>query len=464
MFAASDGRIYDVSVAGGQAVVQSGLTSDRWQYVNFTPFGAHTVIHLGNGIDPLIQYDGISNTWSNPAITGLPVGFTTASIIAVHAAKRRLWYTLVGSTIAAFMPTDAITGPIAGTVDMGDLWVRGGYLVGVASWTIDGGAGPQDYVVFLSSRGEISIFQGTDPTNASAWALVGTFQIAPPISRRCFVRIGSEVAILTLQGIIPISQVLPFDPSADRSVSLTARIQNAMAQVTAASQTLFGWQMLTYPAQQLFFLNVPLTERSDQNQYVMNMLTGAWTEFSGWNAGCFEIYNDKLYFGGNTGEINQAYTGGSDYNQSIIADVQCAFNWFENPGRTKRMTMVQPLLVLGGGSFSPTLAVDTDFLASNATAPVTTTIASGSLWDKAKWDVDAWSGGNTNFISWLTVDALGHAMAIRMRANINLTPNEIGVFDVGIFDTALFDAGFSINAPIVQINAFNSILELGGAI
>ncbi len=461
MFAATDGSFVDVSIPPVTSAnfLVSGLTSDRWQYVNFTPSSATTVLQCVNGHDTLRQFDG--TTWSIPSITGISGG--TNSIININAQKRRLWYILNNSTVAAYMPTDAITGPIAGTQDLGALWTKGGYLVQMFSWTVDGGSGPQDYACFISSRGQISIYSGVDPTNANVWALVGTFDISPPIGRRCALRVGSDVAIITEAGVIPLSQALPFDPGADRSIAITARIQNAMSQAAMNAKTNFGWQMISFPAQTLAVLNVPLVEDNTQQQFVMNELTGAWCQFIGWNANCFEIFNDKLYWGGNVGDINEGYVGSSDGGVPIPADMQCAYNWLDEPGKVKRMTMVQPLLTLGG-NLTPTMAVDTDFNTSSAQAPVATLIG-GSAWDVAIWDSSIWPFLSVNFIQWLSVDAIGHAHAIRMRVNIT-SPNIIffGEFDIGVFDSAEFDAGSGTLLPLLQVNAFNAIYESGGAI
>ena len=462
MFAASGSAIYDAS-AGGSSFpsVVTGLTSARWQYTNFTNTGDTSVIQCVNGSDQLHQYDGSS--WTTPSITGLPGG-TTAGIIGIYAQKNRLWYIMNESQQVAFMPVGANTGAIAGTLNFGQLWSMGGYLMAMADWTIDGGNGPQDYAAFISSRGQITLYAGTDPTNASAWSLVGTFAVAPPIGRRCFTSVGSDVAIITLAGVLPISQVLPFDPSADRSTALTARIQNALAVAAAQAQNNFGWQLITFPAQQLVVLNVPLIESTSQQQYVMNALTGAWCQFTGWNANCFEIFNENLYWGGNDGTVNQGYLGASDFANPIAADMQCAFNWLDEPGRVKRMTMIQPLLNVSG-NVTPTLAVDTDFMTSTATAPLST-IQGGALWDVALWDVSVWPTQQVNYISWLSVDAIGHALAVRLRVNVAspVSPG-YGIFDVSRFDSGFFDITNSDpNIPLLQVNAFNSISELGGAI
>lgn len=461
LFAAAGDSIYDASTYGSTTAVLTGLSSARWQYINFTPGNGTTVIQLCNGVDTLRQWNG--TIWSIPAITGLPGGRNTTDIINIAAQKRRLWYILKDSSIASFMPTDAINGAIAGSQDFGALWAKGGYLVSMAAWTLDGGSGPQDYAVFISSRGQVTLYAGTDPTNASLWTLVGTFDIAPPISRRCMLRVGSDIAVITQQGVIPISQALPFDPSADRSVAITARIQNAMAQASQNSKDLFGWQLISYPNEQLAILNVPVAENSSQVQYVMNALTGAWCRFTGWNSNCYEIFGDNLYWGGNTGEVNLGYVGLTDMGQPITIDMQCAFNWFEEPGKIKRMTMIQPLLTVDG-SLTMSLSVDADFQTSTAVDPITF-IAAGSEWDVSLWDVNVWDSGATTYTSWLSVQVIGHALAVRSRSQISVpTTGSLSAFDFGVFDTAVFDGSVNGTAAILKVNAFNSIIETGGVI
>jgi hypothetical protein len=463
LFAASGGTIWNVSDYGQADVVATRLTGDRWQYVgNFTPSGAPTVLQAVNGINPLQQWNG--TVWTEPSITSLNGSDTTAVFINIYAQKQRLWYIKKNSTIVYFMPTAAISGAVAGYQDFGPLFTKGGYLIAMADWTIDGGNGPQDYAAFISSQGQIALYSGTDPTNSSAWSLVGVFSIAPPIGYRCVTQIGSDVGIITQQGVLPISQVLPFDPSADRSVAITARIQNAMAQATQAYGTNFGWQIIPFPLQQLLIVNVPISEDEQQEQFVMNTLTGAWCMFSGWNANCFEIFNNNLYFGDNDGNVWQAYSGLADGTVGVALDMQCAFNWFDEPGKEKRMTMIQPLLTTQG-NINLSLSVDTDFATSQAFNSISLT-AAGVTWDSAIWDKSLWPSGSTNFTNWLSVEALGHCFAARM--NFVLPPNNnsalLSVFDTAQFDSATFDGTPNGTAIVLQVNAFNALLETGGVI
>ena len=460
MFAATDQQIFEVSQPAMQNVMASGFTSNRWQYTNFTPPGGTTVIQLVNGVDPLQMFNG--TTWSAPSITGFPNGLSTAQISNIYATKQRLWYVMKNTTIVAFMPVGNITGAIAGFQDFGTLFSRGGTMVAVFDWTIDGGEGPSSYTGFISSEGQIALYQGVDPTNTSLWSFVGTFDMAPPIGFRCATKIGSDVALITYQGLLQISQALPYDPSADRSAALTARIQNAMNLAVQMAKSAFGWQFLTFPLQQLGIMNVPAIENVQQVQFVINMLTGAWCRFTNWNANCWELFNQQIYFGDNTGNVNIAYQGGADLVTAIPTDMQCAFNWFDDPGREKRMTMVQPIMT-ADGAIAPSIAIDADF-ATSAASQTAQAINPGATWDNAVWDQDVWGGGLIQVTDWLSADGLGKALAVRMGTNVTPTgPGASSTFDHATFDNAVFD-GVGPTPVTLQINAFNAIMELGGFI
>jgi hypothetical protein len=466
LFAGSNTDIYDCSTNGIPSLVYSASTSDKFQYVNFTPsLGANYLLCV-NGLDAnLLSYNGTA--WSVQTITG-----TSAVFIGINIFKRRVWLIPVNSTVAYFLGTDAISGA-ATAQDLGPFMSKGGYLLAMGTWTIDGGQGPDDMAVFLTSMGQAIIYKGTDPTNANAWALVGVFDLPTPIGRKCMCRLGSDLLIITNQGVLPLSQALPFDPSASRSVAVTNRIQNAMTTAAQQYQNNFGWQFITFPQQYLLLMNIPQVENSTQIQYVQNALTGAWTQFTGWNANCFEIFNESLYFGDNTGNVNLAYTSGLDLVSPIVADVQCAFNYLDDPGRLKNANMVRPFLV-ADGTLTPTIQIDVDFATATVSAPVTILTPGGAVWDSSLWDAAIWSTGIVTVLNWLSCNALGTALAIRMIVNLAgggsaTAVAQTSVFDTGVFDTAIFDGNGSVvasgrNIPILQINAFELALEYGGPV
>ena len=469
LFAVTGGRVHDVSVAGTPVQQSIGpFGNSRWQYLNFTPPQGASYLAMVNGGDGYYLYTG--GVWSQPTVTGVsPLLFTN---IGNH--KQRLWFVEKDSTRAWYLPVGGIQGA-ANAIDFGPLWNKGGHLVATGTWTIDGGLGPDDYFCAVSSRGQLALYKGTDPSNASAWDLVGVFDFPPPIGNRCFCRVGSDLWMISLEGVIPVSQGLPFDPSAVRSVAITTRIQNAMLQAAAAYQNNFGWEMITFPAESLAFLNVPTQTNVQQQQFVTNMMTGAWFNRIGWNFNTFAIFNDKLYAGDNAGGVHRAFQGVADLVSPIAATMECAFNYFAQPAgagglhgisqsRLKRITMVQPMMVTSG-AITPSIAVATDFNPAGIAAPAITSLSqAGAKWDVALWDSSYYASGNSSVLQWLTVSGLGRAIALQMAVNVAPAgPGAGAVFDTGVFDTAVFD-GYSGQTQTLQVNGFNVQLEQGAVI
>lgn len=465
MFAASGSIIYEVSTYGIFTSVVTAQSNARWQYINFTPAGGSTYIYAVNGANNPLIFDG--TTWTNPAITGV----LNSSLVNINVHKRRIWFIQANTTKAWYLGTDAIQGP-ALEFDMGAWMTKGGTLLAMGTWTVDGGNGPDDLAVFITTKGQAIVFKGTDPSNANAWALVGVFNLPDAISSRCFCSMGSDLLIITLEGLLPASKALPFDPSGVRSVALTNRIQNAMLNAAQMGQNLFGWQAMTFPKQSLLILNVPQQENTAQVQFVMNSITGAWCKFTGWNANCFELFNDSLYFGDNDGNVNLAYAGALDLVSPIPSVIKCAFNPFDDPGRTKYMSMIRPMMVADGTLF-PGLGVDVDFGDDAIVSPVITLNPIGGIWDSAIWDSSLWGSGAITVINWLTTGAIGTFLSVKMSINLGGTNSSTvvsnSVFDTGVFDEMIFDGNGQIlqsgtGIPILQINAFEALMEFGGAI
>jgi hypothetical protein len=459
LFAACGDNIYNVSNQANPSLATGGFSNNRWQYINFDVPGGSNYLYIVNGSDSPQLYDG--NVWTQPTITGGPAQSTFNNI---HAHQNRIWLIPNNSKVIWYLGASAITGAVSGSLDLGALMTEGGYVVAMGTWTYNGGNGPQNLAVFMTSRGQCIIYAGTDPTSSSTWTLVGVFLLPPPLGTRCFQQIGSDLGVITLQGVLPLSQTLQLDTGAVRQVAITGRIQNAMLQAAATFQNNFGWQLISYPAQGLLFLNVPQETNESQVQYVQNFLNGAWTQFQGWNANCFEIFNDLLYFGDNAGNVMNAYQGPADLVSPIVADLQCAFNYFGAPGRIKRMTMIQPMLTTGG-TIVPTLGVDIDFGTSTITAAVSSFLASGAIYDTSTYDNSFYAQGPLPQSVWQSVTAEGHALAVRMKVNVLPTGGgSNSVFDTGTFDNMVFDGFQGQQASILQINAFNAVIELGNYI
>ena len=76
---------------------------------------------------------------------------------------------------------------VAGTVanfPLGAVFGRGGRLVAGGTLTHDGGSGPDDYTVFVTSEGEVAVYAGSNPGNADEWAKVGCWFVGEPVGDR----------------------------------------------------------------------------------------------------------------------------------------------------------------------------------------------------------------------------------------------------------------------------------------
>jgi hypothetical protein len=100
------------------------------------------------------------------------LGVTSSDLINVASYKSRLWFVEKDSTKAWYLGVSSISGA-ATSLELGDKFRRGGKLLLIGAISRDAGNGAQDVICFVSSKGEIVIFQGSDPADANNWSQVG---------------------------------------------------------------------------------------------------------------------------------------------------------------------------------------------------------------------------------------------------------------------------------------------------
>jgi hypothetical protein len=431
MFAVTDGDIFDVSASGaGVATSETGLGNDRWQYVNFTTSGGK-FLWACNGTDAPRHYNG--SVWAQPSITGI----TATDIINVNAHKNRLWFVLKDSTKAAYLATGSIAGA-ATTFELGGLFTKGGFLVAMATWTRDGGAGPDDLAVFLSSRGQVAVYAGTDPAAANTWELIGVYEVGPPIGYRCFTKVGADLMLVNLDGVLPLSKGLVLERSAQQQVTITLNINSAMNEAARSYKGNFGWEMTPYAKGTMAILNVPIEQGARQVQYVMNTITGAWCDFDGMNANCWAVFKDNLYFGGNDGVVYQADVGGVDVAAAIDAVGQGAYNFYGSMGTLKQWKMMQPLITTDSDT-RPAVGLSTDFKDNAALGTPSASILDSALYDVAVYDTDVYAIEGRTVADWTSVSGVGQCASIHFRAQTG-----------------------SDSEVVMRLNGFNVIHENGG--
>lgn len=386
LFAANNGSIYDVSSSGavGAAAV-SGLSSNRWQQTMFATTGGQFLV-IANGADSVRNYDGSS--WSTPSITNV----TSSTLVHVVAHKSRLWFTQLATADLWYLPVSSIAGA-AVKFPVGGLLTKGGYVMACGTWSVDSGSGMDDLFVIWSSEGEILVYQGTDPSSSTTWALVGRYDGGRPVARRCMFAVGGDLALLTEDGVLPISSLMKADRAVASDKALTKKIRQAWVDATERARGEFGWQMISHPVRNMAILNVPASGSDPIYQYVMNTITGAWCRFKGQDASCWGHYDNKIYFGGTDGTVYQADTGGTDNGGTISAVCLPSYMHLTSRGRLKHVKMVQPIYTTDVIAPGPNVSIAVDYeLPVNVGSGST---ASGGFftWDVSEWDgPDIWFG------------------------------------------------------------------------
>ena len=407
LFAVNSGDVYDITSTGavGSAVV-SGLNSDQMQQVQIGTAGGHFLIGV-NGNDTPITYNGSS--WSTASISGP----TSSNLIWCNLHQRRLWFGEKDSMTAWYLPVNSISGT-ASYFSMAALASLGGYIMAMGTWTRDGGAGTDDVAVFLTSEGEAIVYQGTDPSSADTWSLVGVFRIGRPIGRRCMIKAGADLIMVTQDGFVTASSILSIDRSQARKVALSSQINKAVNDAQRTYSSSYGWQPIIYPKAAMLMVNIPQGSTT-YHQYVFNTITGAPCRFTGLNARCWGLKGENIFFGGIDGKVYQFDTVGGDNGSNINGDALQAFSYFRSPGSNKAFKLVEPIFQSDG---NPNAAIDlyTDFTVSPPTSdPTPSASTNAAKWGVSKWGSGTWGADDQIYRGWRGIRGRGRSAALRVR-------------------------------------------------
>lgn len=408
LLAAAGTKIWDVTTAGAATAKASSLTNARWQHVMH---GER--LCMVNGADLPKQYNG--SAVSNMSLSGA----TLSSMIGIASHQQRLWMIEKNTLSAYYLPANAISGLLT-EVDLTPYCKLGGTLSAIGTWTRDGGDGPDDLIVYLTSEGQAVIFAGTNPASATTWSLIGVFEVGKPLGRRCLVKVGADLIAITEDGFLRLSQVLSTG-RANAALALSDKIQTAVNAATRMYESNHGWQAVLYAHANMAIFNVPLIEKDTAHQYVVNTQTGAWARFKGMDANCWATLGDDLFFGGNDGVVYQADSGGDDNGAEIAADGKQAFSYLGAPGLKKQFMMVRPVLASAGG-ISPAVEINTDFADRVPSATPTTVGGEGPPWDTTDWDVSDWGNDAEIAASWVDVSGIGYSVSLRIRVASETVP------------------------------------------
>jgi hypothetical protein len=393
----------------GNRVTISGATANDYNgtYV-ITVTGANTFTYT-MATTPAANAT-VVGTYTVIGITGV----NSNKFVNVNLFKNRLYFTEEDSLNCWYLPVDSIGG-VASPLYFGGIARNSGYLQAMGTWTIDAGQGADDYAVFVTSMGEVIVYNGTDPDNADTWLLKGVWQLGQTFSRRCFFKWSGDLLLLTQDGLVPLASALQ-SSRLDPRIALTDKIYFAVSQAATTYYAQFGWQINYFASENMLILNIPIPNGIEQ--YVMHTITKSWARFTGIQGYCWEVSGDAdMHFGGN-GFVGTFYSALADDENNITATAQQAYSYFDSPGQLKRFTLVRPILQSTGGVPNVLCGISVDFDTQSQLGAVqfNPNTQTEGIWDTAKWDRNVWAGGLITTKIWQGVTGIGYTGSVNLNA------------------------------------------------
>jgi hypothetical protein len=352
----------------------------------------------------------VMGTYTTIGITGV----NSNTFINVNLFKNRLYFTQKDTLNCWYLPVDSIGG-VASPLYFGSIARNAGYLQAMGTWTLDAGQGADDYAVFVTSMGEVIVYNGTNPDNADTWQLKGVWQLGQTFSRRCFFKWSGDLLLLTQDGLVPLASALQ-SSRLDPRINLTDKIYFPISQAASLYFAEFGWQINYFAGENMLILNIPIPTGIEQ--YVMHTITKSWARFTNIQGYCWEVSGDAdMHFGGK-GFVGTFYSALSDDGNNISATAQQAYSYFDSAGQLKRFTLVRPILQSTGGVPAVLCGLSVDFDTQSQLGQVSfnPTTQSEGIWDTAKWDNNVWSGGLITTKIWQGVTGLGFSGSVNLNA------------------------------------------------
>lgn len=412
LLAFTDSKIIDVSTST-PSDLDTGLTNGFWSTVTH---GGHGI--FVNGADTPRKFDG--SAISTTTFTGS--GLTATDLYGVISHKHRLYFWTENST--TFWYTDGVDA-IAGTLVAFDLkYVHNtrGRIVGMGTWTFDGGAGVDDVLAIFMADGQVYAYSGSDPGDATDWALIGVFDIGGhPMGRRNIAQYGGDLIVLTENGYFPLSKALTLG-SVSNAVTVSDVINGEVVNLSRLFASNDYWQVILRGNESQLLVNVPSSDfPGTYDQHVMNTRTGAWCRYRGWNASCFFEHTGNLYWSSlSEPKIFKVDSSLSADDGANIEGYGLQAYWNAGYQGLKRFTMARPL-VQSDSAAGLALGFGIDYEEPPGFSALSSVSTVGTEWDTGEWDTFEWGAENPVQRSWQSVYGIGYTAAIGLKVNVRNT-------------------------------------------
>jgi len=351
---------------------------------------------------------GVSASSSAITITGV----ATADISQAWSFKERIFMVEGGTQSVWYLPVKSIGGA-ATEIPLGSLFSKGGSVLFGATWSLDSGSGLDDVCVFVTTTGQVAVYEGTDPASASTWSLVGVYDIAPPLNKHAFFKAGGDLAILTEDGIISITAALKKDRAALQTDAISYPIEDAWQGAISRATLDYPITATLWQSRTLLLVGTPEMDEGVNVSFAANARTGAWGRFTGWDVRCSVVVNDQLYFGTDAGKVMAADSGGDDDGAQYTAKYVPKFAGGNIP--THKVMNHAELTARSAATPFPSFKMfgNSEYQVSNPTPPSAPIFDQGDTWGSGVWGTFIWGGAGdlTTKSTWKTIRGQGTAIA-----------------------------------------------------
>lgn len=430
LFGAAAGAVYPLTVVADPNVTPTpsftGQTSNYYSTVNFTTSGGSFLVAV-NGTDDLRLYDGSAwsaiNAGTVPSITGVD----TDLFSHVNVYRNRQYFVEINSLNLWYLPVDSIGGA-AQALSLSGIFSKGGSILFSATWSSESGANAMEaYLVVMSTEGEVAVFTGLFPGDAS-WSLVNVYDISKPLGKNGWMRAGGDIIIATEMGLVPVSAARMKDPAALGLDAISRNIEPDWKRAVQERRTV-PWEIAKWDEQDAFYVNVPAATASQKRlTFLGNLKTGALAIYEGWDNRCFAIHNRQMYYGANDGTVRLAEVGGTDDGMPYVAQVAFAWDHLGTPGFTKSVKQAQAVFNTTR-PFEYRLSASVDYVQSFPVSPnAAPDNEPASGWDQGLYDVALWDAGEVQYSVYTRQRSIGRtgkvfSMELQVPVNGVNTPN-----------------------------------------
>lgn len=430
LFAVTNEGIWDVTAYDTAPTKKVAFTADNsanagyGMYINYVNQAGAQFIYYADNLNGLWFYTVSTDTWA--AVTNI-TNVTETDICGIVVHKLRVWVFTRDSSSAWYLPINAITGAATEFV-FGGKFKRGGFVSGMYNWTLDGGAGVDDYLVIASSAGDALVYRGEDPSASSTWSIVGSYDIgAAPVDYRAGIEYAGELYILTGYGLVSMDEILRGGNALNPATTdLAFKISTILQQSMITLRSSKGWNPIFFPAEGVIILVSPQQTDGTYIQYVLDLTTRGWAYWRGLPILSACIWQNQLYFGTADDRIMimdvhldevlitapaAPATNGSAIEFSILHTASD----MGAPGMMKRGVFVRPNW---RADFQP--VYDTKILYDYTLAEFTPTLGnnetSGDIWDTGVWDAAVWGSGASSSFSMATgASGIGRTLGVAIQ-------------------------------------------------